>query len=140
MPPSALNGGKVIRLLATGDQDIPIRCGALDIGITDGIGRTRTLLIDTEQTEIDGSGSVNLADEYFDLTLKPEPKHADILSLRSPIRIYGPFAKPDFGIDKTALVERGVATVALGILNPLAALLPLLETGPGKDQNCQARC
>lgn len=133
-----LNGGKVIRLLATGDQDIPIRCGAVDIGITNGIGQTRTFLIDTEQTEIDGSGSINLADEYFDLTLKPEPKQADILSLRSPIRIYGPFAKPDFGIDKTALVERGVATIALGILNPLAALLPLLETGPGKDQDCQA--
>ncbi len=133
-----LNGGKVIRLLATGDQDIPVRCGALDIGITNGIGQTRTFLIDTEQTEIDGSGSINLADEYFDLTLKPEPKHPDILSLRSPIRIYGPFAKPDFGIDKTALVERGVATIALGILNPLAALLPLLETGPGKDQDCQA--
>ncbi len=133
-----LNGGKVLRLLATGDQDIALRCGAIDIGITNGIGKTRTFLIDTEQTEIDGEGTVNLADEYFDLTLKPEPKRPDFLSLRSPIHLYGPFSKPDFSLDKTALVERAGATIALGILNPLAALIPLLETGPGKDADCQA--
>jgi uncharacterized protein involved in outer membrane biogenesis len=133
-----LNGGKVIRLLATGDQDIKMRCGAVDIGITNGIGKTRTFLLDTEQTEILGEGSVNFADEYFDLTLKPEPKHPDILSLRSPLHIYGPFAHPDFGVDKTAIAERAGATIALGLLNPLAALLPLLETGPGKDADCQS--
>jgi uncharacterized protein involved in outer membrane biogenesis len=131
-----LNGGKVIRLLATGDQTIKMRCGAVDIGITNGIGQTRTFLLDTDQTEIKGEGNVNFADEYFNLTLNPEPKHPGILSLRSPLRIYGPFAHPDFGVDKTALAERAGATIALGLLNPLAALLPLLETGPGKDADC----
>ena len=133
-----LNGGKVIRLLATGDQTIKLRCGAVDIGIANGIGQTRTFLVDTEQTEIKGEGNVNFADEYFNLTLNPEPKHPDILSLRSPLRVYGPFAHPEFGVDKAALAERAGATVLLGILNPLAALLPLLETGPGKDTDCQA--
>jgi uncharacterized protein involved in outer membrane biogenesis len=133
-----LNGGKVLRLLVTGDQDIPLRCGAVDISVVNGVGTTRTFLIDTEQTQIKAEGSINFADEYFDLTLHPEPKHPDILSLRSPIRVYGPFTHPDYGIDKTALAERAGATVLLGILNPIAALLPLLETGPGNNADCEA--
>lgn len=133
-----LNGGKVLRLLVTGDQDIPLRCGVVDVSVVNGVGKTRTFMIDTEQTEIKAEGSVNFADEYFDLTLHPEPKHPDILSLRSPIRVYGPFTHPDYNIDKTALAERAGATVLLGVLNPIAALLPLLETGPGSDTDCAA--
>ncbi len=133
-----LNGGKVLRLLATGDQDIPLRCAVVDVAVAGGIGHTRSFLIDTEQTEIKGEGSVNFADEYFDFTLHPEPKHPDILSLRSPIHVFGPFTHPDYSIDKTALAERAGATILLGVLNPLAALLPLLETGPGNNADCQA--
>ena len=36
------------------------------------------------------------------------------------------------------LVARGAGTLAMGILNPLLAILPLLEEGKGKDSNCGA--
>jgi hypothetical protein len=34
------------------------------------------------------------------------------------------------------LVARGGGTIALAILNPLLAIIPLIEEGKGKDSNC----
>ncbi|MBI4191470.1 MAG: hypothetical protein HY525_13155 [Betaproteobacteria bacterium] len=45
-------------------------------------------------------------------------------------------ADPGFGLDKPTLSLRAGTALLLGVVNPLAALLPLIETGPGKDSNC----
>ena len=36
------------------------------------------------------------------------------------------------------IVARGAAAAALAVANPLLALLPFIETGPGKDSDCGA--
>ena len=72
------------------------------------------------------------------MTLKPEPKDRSIGSLRTPLHIKGTFGQPDIGPDMGKLVARGAGTLAMGILNPLLAILPLLEEGKGKDSNCGA--
>lgn len=131
-----LNGGKVLDLLVTGDKTIAVRCGAVDLEFAQGIGQAKTLVLDTDQTQILGSGDINLRDERVDFTLSPKPKETGILSLRAPIRIYGTFKHPDYSIDKTVVAARVGGAVVLGILSPFAALLPLLETGPGEDSNC----
>ena len=59
-----------------------------------------------------------------------------ILSVRSPIRIHGAFSDPSISLDKGRLATRAGAAVILGLINPFAALIPLIETGPGKDANC----
>lgn len=131
-----LNGAKILGLLATGDKNIALRCAAIDLDVKNGVGQTRTFVFDTEQTEILGSGSVNFSTEHFDIVLHPEPKQPSILSLRSPIHLSGSFKHPTFAVDKTAVIARAGGAIALGILNPLAALLPLLEPGPGRDTDC----
>lgn len=133
-----LNGAKILDLLATGDKNIALRCAAIDLDVKNGVGQTRTFVFDTEQTEILGSGSVNFSTEHFDIVLHPEPKHPSILSLRSPIHLSGSFKHPTFAVDKTAVIARAGGAIALGILSPLAALLPLLEPGPGRDADCAA--
>ncbi len=35
-----------------------------------------------------------------------------------------------------AAVAGAAATIALGLVNPLLALLPLIDAGPGKDSDC----
>lgn len=83
-----------------------------------------------------GTGQISFADETLDLVLRPEPKDASILSLRSPLKIQGSFAAPKAGPDKIALAGRAGAAVALAAINPLLALAATLENGPGKDVNC----
>ncbi len=133
---AGLNGGKVISLLVGGDKEIAVNCGGVAFSVKDGIGQSRLFVIDTEQTRIDGTGSFNLKEERFDITVVPKPKKPGILSLRTPVRLHGSFRHPDFELDKGKLMLRAGGAVALALVNPLAALLPLIETGPGTDTNC----
>ena len=133
---AGLNGGKVITLFVAGDKDIAVNCGGMAFSVKDGIGHSQLFVIDTEQTRIDGAGTFSLKDERFDLTVVPKPKHPGILSLRTPVHLYGSFRHPEFELDKGKLILRAGGAVALALVNPLAALIPLIETGPGTDTDC----
>jgi uncharacterized protein involved in outer membrane biogenesis len=133
---SGLNGGKIITLLAGGDKTIKVNCGGMAFDVKDGIGTSSLFVVDTEQTQILGKGGFNLASERFDFEVSPKPKRVGILSLRTPLRVFGSFKKPDYSLEKGPLVERAVGAVALAAIAPLAALIPLLETGPGENTNC----
>ncbi len=66
------------------------------------------------------------------------PKDPSPLSLRVPFDVKGTFKKKQVTPDKGKLALKAGAAIALGAINPLAALLPLIETGPGKDSDCAA--
>jgi hypothetical protein len=72
----------------------------------------------------------------MDFTLKPRPKDRSIGSLRTPLHIRGTFGEPDIGPDMGKLTAKGAGAILMGILNPLLAVLPLIEEGKGKDSPC----
>jgi uncharacterized protein involved in outer membrane biogenesis len=133
-----LDGGEVIKFFIEGDRNVKLLCAAAAFEVKQGLMNSKTILLDTTDTVIHGTGQVNLANETLDITLKPEPKDRSILSLRSPLKIGGTFASPSAGPDKLALGARAGAVIALGLLNPLLALAATIETGPGKDADCRA--
>lgn len=133
---SGLNFGKVLQLLIGGDKDIAVRCGGVVFDVKDGQGRSTLFVVDTAQTQILGSGSFDLDHERFDLHIEPKPKRPGILSLRSPVRVHGSFSKADVDVAKTPLLLRAGGALALGAVAPLAALIPLIETGPGQQTAC----
>ena len=135
---SGLNGGKALRLLIGGDKDIDVRCGAVAFDVANGQGTSTLFVIDTEQTQVTGEGGFDLDKEQFDIKIEPKPKRPGILSLRTPVRVYGTFRDPDFALEKGPLALRAGAAAALAVVNPLAALLPLIETGPGLETDCEA--
>ena len=132
-----LHGGELIPLLFGGDRPTQIRCAAMSFAVDDGLGTMNFFVFDTDESNIKGTGTINLGAEQFDITLDPQPKKPGVLSLRGPVRIYGTFRDADFGVSGQT-VGRGLGAVALGILNPLLALIPLIETGPGENADCQA--
>ncbi|KAF1043250.1 AsmA family protein [Xylophilus sp.] len=134
---SGLNGGKIIQLLVGGDRTINVRCGGTVFDVKEGRGTSSLFVVDTEQTEILGNGSFDLENERFDLTITPRPKRPGILSLRTPVRVYGRFNKADFELYKGPLIARAGGALALAaVAAPLAALAPLIETGPGESVDC----
>ena len=133
---SGLNGGKVLALLAGGDRDIKVNCGGMAFDVKNGQGTSTLFLVDTEQTQIVGEGRFDLEHETFDMKITPMPKRMGILSLRTPVRLYGRFNKPEFELEKGPLLLRAGGAIALLALAPIAALIPLIETGPGQDTNC----
>ncbi|VTU36654.1 putative assembly protein [Variovorax sp. PBS-H4] len=133
---SSLQGGKVLQLLIGGDREIDVNCGGVAFDVKQGRGASSLLVVDTEQTQILGGGGFDLARETFDITVAPKPKQPGLLSLRTPVRVFGTFKQPEFALEKGPLVARAGGAIALAAAAPLAALLPLLETGPGLETNC----
>ncbi len=132
-----LHGGQLLPLLFGGDRPTQIRCGAAAFAVDDGVATLGLFVFDTEESNIGGSGTINLGAEKLDITLEPRSKKAGILSLRGPVHIRGTFRDADVGLSSQT-VGRGASAIALGLLNPLLALIPLIETGPGQNADCQA--
>lgn len=131
-----LDGGEIIKFLVGGDRKTAIRCAVASFKVQDGLATSQTLVLDTVDTNIGGAGRVSLRDETIDLTLRPEPKDKSILAVRSPIHLGGTFSDPSVAVEKGPLALRAGAAILLGMVNPFAALIPLIETGPGTDSNC----
>jgi AsmA protein len=67
-----LHAGRMLSTLVGGDKPVPIRCGAVSVAFSEGVGRTKSLVLETERTQVQGVGSVHLADESWALVLTPE--------------------------------------------------------------------
>jgi uncharacterized protein involved in outer membrane biogenesis len=132
-----LNVANIVITKLFGDKQVQLNCMAADLAVTDGIARTRTFVVDTQEALINISGAVNLSGEQLDLRIDPKTKALRIFSLRSPFYVRGPFSKPDVSVDKGVLVMKaGSAAVLAAVAAPVAALIPLINTGPGQDSDC----
>ena len=132
----ALDLWDAARLKLRGDKEIDIRCAIADFGVKGGVMQANAIVFDTGVVNVQGGGNINLKTEQMDITLKPEPKDRSIASLNSPLYIRGTFGTPQVGPDMGRLAARGAGALLMGILNPLLAVLPLMEEGKGKDSPC----
>ena len=133
---SGLAIGRVLAVLATGDKEINLNCGAAAFDVHQGQGKSQLFVLDTQQTQVLGSGEFDLANETFNFHVEPKPKKKGLLSLRTPIDLKGTFSHADVSLEKKPLLERAGAALALGLVAPPAALLALIEPGTGKDTPC----
>ncbi|MGV3740818.1 MAG: AsmA family protein [Burkholderiaceae bacterium] len=134
---AGLNVGSAVIAKLFGDRQVPLNCMAADFNVTDGLMETRTFVVDTQDALIRVSGDINFDSEELDLTIHPDSKGVRILSLRSPLYVQGTFKNPDVGVDKGVIALKGGAAVALGVAAaPFAALLALINPGPGQDSPC----
>ncbi|MES2319422.1 MAG: AsmA family protein [Pseudomonadota bacterium] len=131
-----LNIGNVILTKLFGDKQIQLNCMATDFGVTNGLMQTRMFVVDTDTAIITATGTINLSNEQINLTLRPESKGLRIFSLRAPLYVKGDFNAPKVSVDKGVLAMKAGGAIALGLAAPVAALIPLVNTGPGKDSRC----
>jgi AsmA family protein len=59
-----------------------------------------------------------------------------LVRLRAAITMKGPWAHPAMGVDAGAAVAQGGIALALGVVNPFAAILAFVDPGLAKDANC----
>jgi len=132
-----LDAGEAVLIFATrGDREIPVHCAVADLAVEKGIAATNVLVLDTPDTIVVGTGVIDLRNETLDLTLYPRPKDKSFFAARSPLHVRGPLRNPRVQPDAASLAARGLGAAALALVNPLLALLPFIETGPGKDSDC----
>jgi uncharacterized protein involved in outer membrane biogenesis len=132
-----LNVANIVITKIFGDKQVQLNCMATDFAVTNGLARTRYFVVDTKEALINIEGSINLANEQLDLRIDPKTKGLRLISLRSPFYVRGPFSQPDVSVDKGVLAMKAGSAIALAtIAAPVAALLPLINTGPGEDSDC----
>ncbi len=127
---------EILELNVTGDKLIKLRCMIADFDVKEGIMHANALIFDTQITTIIGTGSIDLGHETLNLTLNQNTKDTSYVALRSPIYIRGTFARPEIEVDKGTAITRALGAIAMGVVNPLLAFLPLIDAGPGSDSDC----
>ena len=121
----------------SGDKPVTIRCVIGDFDVRHGLMQSKAIIADTNDTNVKGMGTINLANEQMNLRLEARPKDPSLFSLKSPITIGGTLKKPAIGIEPgNLLVRSGVAAVASVVLTPVVGALAFIEPGLGKDSNC----
>jgi AsmA protein len=136
MEASGLHLLEILQLKLTGDQVIAMPCAVAVFDVDQGLMQARSLWMDTAVNTLQGSGSISLAQEQLDLTIVPHTKINSLVALRAPVHVGGTFGQPQIKLDVGRIAARSAGAVALGLLNPLLALVPLFEAGPGAQTNC----
>ncbi|PZR50789.1 AsmA family protein [Paraburkholderia fungorum] len=136
MEAAGLNVANVVYEKLFGNRDVKINCAAADFVATNGVLDSRVFALDTDDAVIDIDGNVNLRDESMDLGVHPHTKGFRVFSLRSPLYVKGTFKDPHVGVNAAALALRGGAAIGLGLINPFAALIPLLAPSNNKPLPC----
>ena len=113
-----------------------INCFVSRFQIQEGIATSTGLLFDTDKVAIGGGGTINLRDETLHLRINPKPKNESLVSLAFPIDIKGTLANPSAAPTPGA-VAKGVAGLALGLVNPLGILLAVASSGDHSN-HCMA--
>jgi len=136
MEAAGLNVANVVYEKLFGTRDVNINCAAIDFVATDGMLDPKVFALDTDDALINVDGPINLRDESLDLKIHPHTKGFRIFSLRSPLYAKGTFKNPKVGVDAGALALRAGAMVGLGLINPFAALIPLIAPSNNRDVPC----
>jgi AsmA family protein len=137
MEAAGLNVANAVYEKLFGKHDVKINCAAADFVATDGVLDSRVFALDTDDAVIDMDGTINLKTEEMNLNIHPHTKGFRVFSLRSPLYVKGTFKDPHVGVSAGALAARGVAAVGLGLINPFAALIPLIAPSNNKPLPCQ---
>lgn len=131
-----LNIGNVILTTLSGDKPVKLNCMATDLSVTNGLMQTRSFIVDTDDAILDVRGDINLTQEQLNLTINTHSRGMRVLSLRAPLYVRGSFKQPHVSVDKGVMAMKAGGAIALVILAPIAALVPLIKTGPGENSEC----
>ncbi len=116
-------------------QRTKIECFIAQAGLQRGRFQLQTLILDTDEAIVTGSGGADLRNEAVDLQLRTAAKHFTIGSLPAPINIAGTLKHPSIMPGAELAVRGGLVAGLAAILPPLAAL-PTIQFGAGDDHHC----
>ena len=134
---AGIDVAQALGVLVRGDQGLPMQCAATQFTARDGALHMDVGIIDTRDTTMLLQGDVSLDQERLALTARAYPKDFSFASLRSPVHVEGPLLKPQVRLEKRPIALKAGAAVLLGaVVNPLAALVPLMDPGQKAPVGC----
>ncbi len=126
---AGLDLAEILGLLIKGDDMLPVQCAVADLVAHEGVLTPRVMVLDTSVSAVWVEGSLSLASEALALRALVMPKDFSLASLRMPLQVRGTFAHPDVSFEKRTLGLRLASAALLALVNPLGALIPLVDPG-----------
>ena len=127
---------KAAMLMGSRKQQVDLRCAVGQFTVKDGVASPESFVVDTTETVVKVEGTVDLANERFDMETRAKGKTPSPFVLRTPIVMKGPLRSPSIGPKGGPIVAQAGAAVALAAVNPALAIVPFLDPGRGKDADC----
>lgn len=118
---------------------VTLQCAYARVSVDDGLAELAQLFIASDDSNIIGEGSVNLAAEELDLTVQAHPKDFSLPASSSPIHLQGELSDPQVNPVSAGLVARGAASVVGALVAPPLAILPWIEPGLGEGAGIGCR-
>nr|WP_314861083.1 AsmA family protein [uncultured Undibacterium sp.] len=134
-----LNIGSIVLTTLIGDEDVKLNCLAAHFSVQKGLMQTKQFVVDTEQSRLNLQGTINLRQEQLDLEITQKSKGIRLISLRAPIYVRGSLQHPTTKIDKGVVALRAGAAIALTALAPVAAFIPLVNSGSTDSSICEEK-
>ena len=105
--------------------------------VRDGVAEAQSLLVDTPDAIVTGTGSIDLTRETIDLRMQPRAKHRSLVGLATPFTIRGDLAAPAVSVSAVGTAARMVGEVALTPATLLGSLVSLVsDRGRDADNPC----
>ncbi|MEO8310355.1 MAG: AsmA family protein [Caldimonas sp.] len=130
---AGIDVAQALGMIVKGDDALPIQCNVADLDIVKGVARPKVFVVNTRDSTIWIDGTVSFRDESLDLRFVVSPKDFSPLTLRTPVRVKGTLGKPAVSLELGKLAGKAGAAGLLALLNPLAAIIPFIDTGSKKD-------
>ncbi len=124
---------QALGVLIKGDDALPIQCNVVDLDVVKGVATPKIFVINTKESTIWIDGSISLRSEALDLRAVVSPKDFSPMALRTPVHIRGTLGKPAVSLELGKLAGKAGAAGLLALLNPLAAIVPFIDTGSKDD-------
>ncbi|EEE44839.1 AsmA family protein [Roseibium alexandrii] len=124
-----LSGLNLVTWLSTGGsgKTSKLVCAVLPFQFKNGTATTETLILETEDVQVVGSGQVNLKADTLKLGFLPRPKRKQLVEIVSPFELEGPIGKPKLTV-RDAGAGRAIGEV---LSMPLSLLGKIFQgTGP----------
>jgi len=124
---------QALGLMFKGDEALPIQCNVADFGVDKGVIKPKVFVINTRDSTIWLDGTASLRTEKLDVRAVVSPKDFSPLTLRTPVHVRGTFGDPSVSLELGKLAGKAAAAGLLALLNPLAAIIPFIDTGSDKE-------
>ena len=134
---AGLDIAQALGVAIEGDTPLAIQCNVIDLEVKRGLVKPRLLVLNTEDSTLWIDGIISLKTESMGLKVIVAPKDFSPLSLRSPIEISGTLSHPSVSIEASKLAAKAGAAALLALVQPLAAVIPFIDTG-SEDEAKQA--
>ncbi len=120
-----LTGENIVSWLFSSGSDAKLVCANGEIAFEAGRGTVGQLILETDNVQLRGSGTIDLGRDRLDLTFTPRPLREQLLQVVTPFRVRGPIEAPEVQIAGGAgrLAGRAVAETLTLPINVLRALL-----------------